>query len=138
MHTLAQKNIIVLCDGTANQATVYTETNVVRIAEMLDKTDNYGSRQVVFYDPGLGTEGGSEARKEAIKQEWNIETALAFNYLEWMTEAAKAHGLRFKEEVKKGLKIENPKLHNPLKPFWWILGWKKRTLPEDNEKTWTK
>lgn len=51
------KNIIVLCDGTANHASVYSETNVVRIAERLNTTlDSAGRRQVVFYDPGLGTE----------------------------------------------------------------------------------
>lgn len=51
------KNIIVLCDGTSNHASVYSETNVVRIAERLDKTiDAEGRRQIVFYDPGLGTE----------------------------------------------------------------------------------
>ncbi len=51
------KNIIVLCDGTSNHVSVYSETNVVRIAERLDKTiDAEGRRQVVFYDPGLGTE----------------------------------------------------------------------------------
>jgi uncharacterized protein (DUF2235 family) len=51
-----RKNIIVLCDGTANQVNVRTSTNVVRVARRLDKTDNNGVRQVVFYDPGLGTE----------------------------------------------------------------------------------
>jgi uncharacterized protein (DUF2235 family) len=56
------KNIVVLCDGTSNQASVYTETNVVRIARRLDKTvDSNGNRQVVFYDPGLGTENAPGA-----------------------------------------------------------------------------
>lgn len=56
------KNIIVLCDGTSNQASVYSETNVVRIAERLEKkTDANGRRQVVFYDPGIGTENAPGA-----------------------------------------------------------------------------
>ncbi len=51
------KNIIVLCDGTSNHVSIYSQTNVVRIAERLEKPmDETGSRQVVFYDPGLGTE----------------------------------------------------------------------------------
>lgn len=83
-----------------------------------------------------------EERKKVITQELHIETALAYNSLRWMTEAAKDYGLRFKKEKeleeKMDLKVENPKLHNPLKPFWWILGWSKRTLPEDSDKIWKK
>ena len=56
------KNIIVLCDGTANQVTVYSRTNILRLARRLLKTtDDSDRRQVVFYDPGLGTEGAPGA-----------------------------------------------------------------------------
>lgn len=61
MSKLKSKNLIVLCDGTANQVNVRTSTNVVRMANRLDKTDDNGSRQVVFYDPGLGTENAPGA-----------------------------------------------------------------------------
>ena len=79
-----------------------------------------------------------EDRKKRIEQNLHIETALAYNSLEWMTEAAKKFGLLFEKEKKKDIKIENPKQHNPLKPFWWILGWKTRPLPKDKGKIWTK
>ena len=56
------KNIVVLCDGTANQVTLYSRTNIVRLARRLLKTtDDSDRRQVVFYDPGLGTEAAPGA-----------------------------------------------------------------------------
>lgn len=55
------KNIVLLCDGTANQVTIYSQTNVLRLARLLQKGDGAGGRQVVFYDPGLGTEGSPGA-----------------------------------------------------------------------------
>ncbi len=58
---VASKNIVVLCDGTANQVTVYSRTNVLRLARRLDKSSGGSGRQVVFYDPGLGTESAPGA-----------------------------------------------------------------------------
>lgn len=55
------KNIVVLSDGTANQVTVYSHTNLVRLARRLDKTTSIDRRQVMFYDPGLGTESAPGA-----------------------------------------------------------------------------
>jgi len=55
------KNIVVLCDGTANQVSVYSHTNLVRLARCMDKTASVDKRQLVFYDPGLGTEGSPAA-----------------------------------------------------------------------------
>lgn len=54
------KNIVVLCDGTANQVNILSQTNVLRLARLVQKTGG-DQRQVVFYDPGLGTEGAPGA-----------------------------------------------------------------------------
>ena len=47
------KNIVVCLDGTGNQLKAKGNTNVVRLYEMLDLGDP--SRQVAYYDPGVGT-----------------------------------------------------------------------------------
>jgi uncharacterized protein (DUF2235 family) len=54
------KNIVVLCDGTANQVNILSQTNVLRLARMVQKA-GCDTRQVVYYDPGLGTEGAPGA-----------------------------------------------------------------------------
>jgi len=54
------KDIVVLCDGTANQVNILSQTNVLRLARLLQKTGG-DRRQVVYYDPGLGTEGAPGA-----------------------------------------------------------------------------
>ncbi len=46
------KNIVILCDGTSNEISA-NRTNVLRLYGCLEKSD----RQVVFYDPGVGTFG---------------------------------------------------------------------------------
>ena len=45
------KNIVLLCDGTANQFGV-SNTNVVRVVQTLVRDDQ---EQFVYYDPGVGT-----------------------------------------------------------------------------------
>ena len=78
-----------------------------------------------------------EARIEEIKKIELEETALAYVSLKWMIEAADDHGLLLdKEEVAKDLQISNSnaKLHNPLLPLWWILGWRKRWTMEGENK----
>jgi uncharacterized protein (DUF2235 family) len=52
---LMPKNIVVLCDGTGNELKAEGITNVVRLADLLAKDDP--KKQVVFYDPGVGTLG---------------------------------------------------------------------------------
>ena len=54
-----KKNIVVLCDGTNNQVNINAKTNILRLVRLLKKdADNDSSkRQIVYYDPGLGTEG---------------------------------------------------------------------------------
>jgi uncharacterized protein (DUF2235 family) len=47
------KNVVVCLDGTGNQVKAKGSTNVVRLFEILDLTDE--TRQVAYYDPGVGT-----------------------------------------------------------------------------------
>lgn len=54
-----QKNIVVLCDGTGNELKRNGITNVVRLADLLKKDDP--AKQVMFYDPGVGTMGAQGA-----------------------------------------------------------------------------
>ena len=46
------RNIVVCCDGTANQVVAGNDTNVVRLCAVTVKDP---SRQIVYYGPGLGT-----------------------------------------------------------------------------------
>jgi uncharacterized protein (DUF2235 family) len=50
------KNIIILLDGTSNQVSA-NRTNILRLYGVLEKSD----RQLVFYDPGVGTLGDDGA-----------------------------------------------------------------------------
>src|SRR5437879_3784689 len=48
------KNIIILCDGTGNEISENI-SNVLKFYRCLRKTDKTTPRQMVFYDPGVGT-----------------------------------------------------------------------------------
>src|SRR3954471_634696 len=48
------KNIIILCDGTGNEISENI-SNVLKLYRCLRKTDKTEPRQMVFYDPGVGT-----------------------------------------------------------------------------------
>ena len=50
------KNIVICCDGTGNQFGK-NPTNVLKLFERVLKAPD---RQVAFYDPGVGTSGGSK------------------------------------------------------------------------------
>jgi len=52
------KRIIVCCDGTWNNPEQKDVTNVVKAARALRPLGDDGTAQVVFYDWGVGTEGG--------------------------------------------------------------------------------
>lgn len=45
------RNLVICCDGTSNKFGV-TSTNVVRLAEVIDRG---GGNQILYYDPGVGT-----------------------------------------------------------------------------------
>ena len=48
------KNIIICCDGTGNEISENI-SNVLKLYRCLRKTDKTEPRQLVFYDPGVGT-----------------------------------------------------------------------------------
>jgi uncharacterized protein (DUF2235 family) len=71
------KNIVLCLDGTGNQLKAKGSTNVVRTYSMLDLTDP--SRQVAFYDPGVGT-FGAQGAVTPIARWWTRLLGLAFGY----------------------------------------------------------
>ena len=48
------KNIVICCDGTGNEISENI-SNVLKLYRCLRKTDKTKPRQLVFYDPGVGT-----------------------------------------------------------------------------------
>jgi uncharacterized protein (DUF2235 family) len=48
------KNLVVCCDGTGNEISENI-SNVLKLYRVLRKTDRTNPRQLVFYDPGVGT-----------------------------------------------------------------------------------
>ena len=71
------KNIVVLSDGTGNELKHEANTNVVRLTALLDKGDP--DRQVMFYDPGVGTMGSQGAFTSVGRGVTKI-LGLAFGY----------------------------------------------------------
>jgi uncharacterized protein (DUF2235 family) len=70
------KNIVVCCDGTANQVVAGDDTNVVRLCAVAIKDP---SRQVVYYHPGLGTMA-AEGALTLWGRFWTTIAGLAFGY----------------------------------------------------------
>ena len=48
------RNIIICCDGTGNEISENI-SNVLKLYRCLRKTEKTEPRQLVFYDPGVGT-----------------------------------------------------------------------------------
>jgi uncharacterized protein (DUF2235 family) len=48
------RNIVICCDGTGNEISENI-SNVLKLYRCLRKTDKTEPRQLVFYDPGVGT-----------------------------------------------------------------------------------
>jgi len=72
------KNIVILCDGTSNEVCA-DRTNILRLFGTLEKSD----RQVVFYDPGVGTFGAENSvsyyyRKAA--EIWGLATGWGLDF----------------------------------------------------------
>lgn len=53
-HTSEPKNLVICCDGTGNEISENI-SNVLKLYRCLRKTDKTRPRQMVFYDPGVGT-----------------------------------------------------------------------------------
>src|SRR4051812_35309904 len=51
---MTSRNLIILCDGTGNEISENI-SNVLKLYRCLRKTDKTEPRQLVFYDPGVGT-----------------------------------------------------------------------------------
>src|SRR4051812_10073425 len=51
---MAGRNIVICCDGTGNEISENI-SNVLKLYRCLRKTDKTTPRQLVFYDPGVGT-----------------------------------------------------------------------------------
>ncbi len=75
------KNIVILFDGTSNEITA-NRTNILRLYGCLEKTP----KQVVFYDPGVGTFGAESSFRFVRKatEIWGLATGagLGRNVLE--------------------------------------------------------
>ena len=56
------KRLVVCSDGTWNQPNQEHPTNVVKLARATARVDSTGTPQVVFCDPGVGSEGGILSR----------------------------------------------------------------------------
>lgn len=61
------KNIVILCDGTSNEI-AEDRTNILRLYGTLQKND----RQLVFYDPGVGTFGAANAWSRTYRKSVEI------------------------------------------------------------------
>ena len=53
------KNIVICCDGTGNEISE-SISNVLKLHPCLRKTEKTTPRQLVSYDPGVGTLAGHE------------------------------------------------------------------------------
>ena len=59
------------------------------------------------------------------------EKGLSQVTLEWMIRESQRFQLKVAEDWPEEIKPDPmDKVHNPLLPFWWMLGWRKRRLPE--------
>ncbi|MFA8341914.1 MAG: DUF2235 domain-containing protein [Rhodothermaceae bacterium] len=74
---MAGKNIIVCCDGTGNEYRAKNNTNVIRLVRVLKKDDS--DKQIVFYDPGVGTFAAPGTQLPIVKLFTKI-LGLAFGY----------------------------------------------------------
>ncbi len=72
------KNIIILCDGTGNEISENI-SNVLKFYRCLRKTDRSEPRQMVFYDPGVGTLARPNPWLK-LKQDFSAIMGLATGY----------------------------------------------------------
>jgi uncharacterized protein (DUF2235 family) len=72
------KNIIILCDGTGNEISENI-SNVLKFYRCLRKTDRSEPRQMVFYDPGVGTLARPDPWQK-LKQDFSAILGLATGY----------------------------------------------------------
>ncbi len=74
----ASRNIVILCDGTGNEISENI-SNVLKLYRCLRKTEKTNPRQLVFYDPGVGTLAQPDTWHK-IKANVNLVLGLATGY----------------------------------------------------------
>lgn len=72
------RNIIILCDGTGNEISENI-SNVLKLYRCLRKTEKTQPRQLVYYDPGVGTLARPDPWHK-LKQDFNAILGLATGY----------------------------------------------------------
>ncbi|KRQ94261.1 hypothetical protein CQ12_17945 [Bradyrhizobium jicamae] len=72
------RNIIICCDGTGNEISENI-SNVLKLYRCLRKTEKTEPRQLVFYDPGVGTLERPDPWHK-LKQDFNAILGLATGY----------------------------------------------------------
>src|SRR5260370_14354060 len=74
----AKRNIIICCDGTGNEISENI-SNVLKLYRCLRKTGKTEPRQLVFYDPGVGTLARPDPWHK-LKQDFSAILGLATGY----------------------------------------------------------
>ena len=77
-HKTEPKNLVICCDGTGNEISENI-SNVLKLYRCLRKTDKTQPRQMVFYDPGVGTVTGPSTWNR-WKADINLVLGLATGY----------------------------------------------------------
>jgi uncharacterized protein (DUF2235 family) len=72
------RNIIICCDGTGNEISENI-SNVLKLYRCLRKTEKTEPRQLVYYDPGVGTLARPDPWHK-LKQDFNTILGLATGY----------------------------------------------------------
>ena len=72
------RNIVICCDGTGNEITENI-SNVLKLYRCLRKTEKTQPRQLVFYDPGVGTLARPDPWHK-LRQDFNAILGLATGY----------------------------------------------------------
>ena len=72
------KNIVICCDGTGNEISENI-SNVLKLYRCVRKTDKTQPRQLVFYDPGVGTLARPDPWRK-LKQDFTAILGLATGY----------------------------------------------------------
>jgi len=75
---MTSRNIVICCDGTGNEISENI-SNVLKLYRCLRKTDKTEPRQLVFYDPGVGTLARPDPWHK-LKQDFSAIMGLATGY----------------------------------------------------------
>jgi uncharacterized protein (DUF2235 family) len=78
MEAPVGRNIVICCDGTGNEISENI-SNVLKLYRCLRKTEKTEPRQIVFYDPGVGTLSRPDPWKK-LRQDFSAIMGLATGY----------------------------------------------------------